>query len=280
MAESKDNDKLTKVGNEQALGKPQADEKTSSNPIEITRQTLKGMGVTFKNMFRKPTTVQYPEEKRTPPARERGRHVLHRYESGLERCISCMLCSGTCPADAIYIEPAENDPEQPTSFGERYAKTFQIDMLRCIFCGYCQAACPTGAITLESQTGLATLSRDKLLYNKEDLLEPLGTATRGAALAWESAPPADAEPIIPAFKGVFDGWPTTAAAVGQGALLNSGSTGTPEQLRKAAPSVLPGAAIPDMLTTDDNLILRLAASVQPHNQNKDDESAEQGKDKE
>jgi NADH-quinone oxidoreductase subunit I len=206
------------------------------------------MGITLKNFFRKPVTVQYPEQMRKMPPRTRGRHVLHRYDTGLERCIACMLCSGTCPADAIYIEPAENDPAKPNSYGERYANVFQIDMLRCIFCGYCQAACPTGAITLESNTALATYTREKMLYNKEDMLEPLGTATRGAALAWEPAPPPDAMPILPEFKGVFDGWETTAAAVGRGNLnKDAGLPGAPKSLRKGAPLVTPGGAVPDAL---------------------------------
>src|SRR5215213_6923918 len=140
-----------------------------ANPIRATGESLRGMGITLKNFFRKSVTVQYPEQVRKLPARVRGRHVLHRYENGLERCIACMLCSGTCPADAIYIEPAENNPEKPTSPGERYANIFQVDMLRCIFCGYCQAACPTGAITLENNTALASFTREMMMYNKEDL---------------------------------------------------------------------------------------------------------------
>ena len=214
-----------------------------ANPIRSTRESLKGMGITLKNFFRKPVTVQYPEQTRKLPARVRGRHVLHRYENGLERCIACMLCSGSCPADAIYIEAAENDPAKPTSFGERYAEVFQVDMLRCIFCGYCQMACPTGAITLESNTALATTSRRSMLYNKIDLLEPLGTATRGAALAWEAQPPPSAQPTIPEFKGLFDGWETTAAAVGRGDLpKEAGVAGAPQSLRLDAPVVAPGDA--------------------------------------
>ncbi len=214
-----------------------------ANPLKATGDSLKGMGITLKNFFRKPVTVQYPEQVRKLPARVRGRHVLHRYENGLERCIACMLCSGSCPADAIYIEPAENNPAQPSSAGERYAEVFQIDMLRCIFCGYCQMACPTGAITLESNTALATASRRQMLYNKKDLLEPLGTATRGAALAWETTPPPEARPTIPEFKGVFDGWETTAAAVGRADLpKEAGLPGAPKSLRREAPLMPPGEA--------------------------------------
>jgi NADH-quinone oxidoreductase subunit I len=221
---------------------------TMANPLKSTGDSLKGLGVTLKNFFRKPVTIQYPEQVRPLPPRTRGRHALHRYDNGLERCIACMLCSGTCPADAIYIEPAENDPAKPTSPGERYANIFQIDMLRCIFCGYCQAACPTGAITLENNTALATYTRTSMLYNKQDMLEPLGTATRGSALAWEPAPPPDVKPLIPDFKGVFDGWETTAAAVGKGNLaLEVKEPGAPTPLRKGPSEAPPGENIPKAL---------------------------------
>lgn len=132
----------------------------------------RGMGVTFKNMFRPPTTVQYPEERRQLPERTRGRHVLHRYENSLERCIGCYLCAGACPADCIYIEAAENSPEHRVSAGERYAAIYEIDMLRCIFCGFCEEACPTGAITLEPILDLSDYRRAALIYSKDMLLEP------------------------------------------------------------------------------------------------------------
>ena len=68
---------------------------------------------------------------------------------------------------------AENTEEKRVSPGERYAKTYEINMLRCIFCGYCEDACPVQAIVLGPEYELSDTSREKFIYTKEKLLEPL-----------------------------------------------------------------------------------------------------------
>lgn len=188
---------------------------------EVIRDLLalgKGLSITFKNMLTKPVTINYPENRRIFPGRTRGRHVLHRYEEGLERCVGCLLCQGTCPAGAIYIEPAENTPDNKVSAGERYAKVFDVDLLRCIYCGHCELACPTNAITLENNTAIAGFSRESLLIHKEELLEPAGTATLGSTKYWDAEAPADQSENVPSLRKSFDGSETSAAAVGQGNL--------------------------------------------------------------
>jgi NADH-quinone oxidoreductase subunit I len=134
-------------------------------------EIVKGMAFTLKQLFRKPITLQWPEEQKPSPARHRGRHILHRYDNGLERCIGCELCSGACPVGCIYVEPAENDPANPVSPGERYARRYEINLMRCIFCGYCAEACPTEAITLGPRFELADYRRERTVATKEDLLE-------------------------------------------------------------------------------------------------------------
>lgn len=178
----------------------------------------KGLSITFRNLLETPVTKEYPEEKRVVPKRTRGRHVLHRYSDGLERCVGCLLCQGTCPAGAIYIEAAENDKASPTSKGERFASTFDVDLLRCIYCGHCEMACPTNAITLENNTALAGYTRESLLLHKEQLLEPKGSSTLGTTEYWDPKPPEAVVDRVPAQTGEFDGSATSAAAVGRGDL--------------------------------------------------------------
>ena len=132
-----------------------------------------GFGVTFAQMFKKVTTEQYPFEPKVTKPRYHGRHVLNRHPDGLEKCVGCELCAWACPADAIYVEGADNTEEERYSPGERYDAVYQINYARCIFCGLCIEACPTRALTMSNEYEIASDSRQDLIYTKEQLLAPL-----------------------------------------------------------------------------------------------------------
>jgi NADH-quinone oxidoreductase subunit I len=132
--------------------------------------TARSFAVTFKQLFKKPITQQYPEYKRPVYPRFRGRHRLHRHANGLEKCVGCSLCAAACPADCIRVVAAENTPDHRVSAGERYARIYEINLSRCIFCGYCELACPFDAITMGNDYELADYSRSDLIFTKEMLL--------------------------------------------------------------------------------------------------------------
>jgi len=130
------------------------------------------LGTTFKHLFRPPTTVQYPDELPAISRRHRGRHILHRYEDNLEKCVGCELCAAACPSKCILVVAEENTETNRVSPGERYASRYEINLARCIFCGYCEEACPVGAITMGPRYDISDYDVRKLIITKEDLLEP------------------------------------------------------------------------------------------------------------
>ncbi len=137
------------------------------------RDKVAGFGVTFTTMFTRVVTVNYPDVKEPTQPRFHGRHQLNRHPDGLEKCVGCELCAWACPADAIYVEGADNTDEERWSPGERYGRVYQINYLRCIFCGLCIEACPTRALTMTNEYELAGPTRAGLIYEKADLLGPL-----------------------------------------------------------------------------------------------------------
>ncbi len=117
------------------------------------------------------------------PERLHGRHVLNRYEDGMEKCIGCELCAGVCPARCIYVRGADNPVDDPVSPGERYGYVYEINYLRCIHCDLCVEACPTEAITETKLFEFSFTNRADAIYTKAELL--VGDDGRPRHLPWE-----------------------------------------------------------------------------------------------
>jgi NADH-quinone oxidoreductase subunit I len=140
---------------------------------------LQGFAVTLRQIGRRnKVTTQYSggrernrhDEKIDKPERLHGRHVLNRYEDGMEKCIGCELCAGVCPARCIYVRGADNPIDDPVAPGERYGYVYEINYLRCIHCDLCVEACPTEAITETKLFEFSFTNRRDAIYTKDELL--------------------------------------------------------------------------------------------------------------
>lgn len=146
---------------------------------------LKGFLVSFAQQGRKQrVTTSYPEEKRPKGQRTHGRHVLNRFEDGMEKCIGCELCAGVCPAKCIYVRGQDNDPNAPNSPGERFGFIYEINYLRCIHCDMCVEACPTQAITESKLFEFSFTNRTDAIYTRDELLVDRETGAT-QKLPWE-----------------------------------------------------------------------------------------------
>ncbi len=126
---------------------------------------IKGLAKTLEQFFRKPITIQYPEQRREVAARFRGHPRLVKGPQGDPLCVACCLCATICPSRAITIVPATAGMHQ------KYPEEFIVDLARCIYCGFCEEACPKGAIELNRKYELAQYDRSVLVYDKRKLLE-------------------------------------------------------------------------------------------------------------
>ncbi len=145
---------------------------------------LDGFKVTLRQ-FNDIVTSQYPDEVRPKPERFHGRHVLNRYEDGMEKCIGCELCAGVCPARCIYVRGRDNPPDEPVSPGERYGFVYEINYLRCIHCDLCVEACPTEAITESKLFEFSFTNRQDAIYTRDELL--VDDNGNSKQLPWEDA---------------------------------------------------------------------------------------------
>ena len=159
---------------------------------QLVRAVGRAMGVTFKNLLRRPITVRYPTVKRVYPDRFRGILALtYDPQTGEENCIGCRLCEYICPPQVIKVEMLKAEKRN-------WAKTFTLELYACEFCELCVQVCPTDAIVMMRSFDLATADRRELLLDK-DRLHALGLQfepswATGNRLRDMQAPPKPAKP--------------------------------------------------------------------------------------
>lgn len=128
------------------------------------RSTTRGLGLTWRYLFRKKVTMRYPEEKPIIDGRYRGIHVLDQ-----ELCIYCHACAKACPVDCI-----EMDATRHGKIIEWHK--FTLDYQKCMFCELCVYPCPKDCIIQGTEYSMVSEDRGDFV---RDLL------------TWQGLSPAD-----------------------------------------------------------------------------------------
>ena len=128
----------------------------------------KGLKVTFSYLFRRPFTIQYPEEQRPIPVNARTNLLWFE-----ERCTGCSTCAQACPDGCILVETS------PREDGALNIDRYEIDFRLCMYCGLCVEACPYEAIQAGGPVDDATYDFNELYRDKQKL-----TAMSQTVLEW------------------------------------------------------------------------------------------------
>ena len=85
----------------------------------------KGMALTLRRFFEPKVTVKYPEDRRDPPHKWRGRLQLLYDEWGTLKCETCFQCAQACPIECIDMGGIDTRGRYhvhwgpPETYGER-----------------------------------------------------------------------------------------------------------------------------------------------------------------
>lgn len=140
---------------------------------------LKGLRITWRELFTRKVTIQYPEERAPIPARFHGR-----FELDVDKCIACGLCANACPNKVIQLERAKVGKKQ-------YLTKYVMRIEYCMFCGMCVEACNKDALKFSHVINMNQYFRDKVRLilvdrpapESETGEEPDGDANRKASSA-------------------------------------------------------------------------------------------------
>ncbi|KAF0128573.1 MAG: NADH dehydrogenase subunit I [Bacteroidetes bacterium] len=133
--------------------------------------TFLGMYITFKHLFVKKVTIQYPDQRFTLPDNARNRLKLE-----MERCNGCNSCVVACPVNCITLETVRVSPEDPHQEvhhngnpRKMWVTRYEIDFAKCCYCGLCTQACPSDAIQHTQEYEYSSYKREDLYYKFQTL---------------------------------------------------------------------------------------------------------------
>jgi NADH-quinone oxidoreductase subunit I len=125
---------------------------------------LTGLSVTWKELWTKKITQQYPENRDTLVISERFRGELEmpHDEKNEHACTACGICQINCPNGTIQVisQMIETEDGKKKKILDKYI----FDLGMCTFCNLCVITCPSDAIQFTNNFENASFTRKNLVH--------------------------------------------------------------------------------------------------------------------
>jgi NADH-quinone oxidoreductase subunit I len=127
------------------------------------KSLLMGMGETWKELWTKKVTQQYPENRDTLIISDRFRCelIMPHDENNEHACTACGICEMNCPNGTIKVTPKFIETEDGKK--KKILDTHEWDMGMCTFCNICVITCPSNAIKFDNDFENAVFTRSILV---------------------------------------------------------------------------------------------------------------------
>jgi NADH-quinone oxidoreductase subunit I len=127
------------------------------------KSLLMGMGETWKELWTKKVTRQYPENRATLVISDRFRCelIMPHDENNEHACTACGICQMNCPNGTITVTPKMIETQDGKQ--KKILDTYQWDMGMCTFCNLCVITCPSDAIKFNNNFENAVFTRSILV---------------------------------------------------------------------------------------------------------------------
>ena len=212
--------------------------------------TLRALATTFGNVFRKPVTVQFPEEIRPRATRYRASFALPDDEHGEIACIACLACERICPSQVIRMKSGGKRDSPVTGKKRAYVDEFVLDLTACIQCELCIQVCNSDAIYMIREPEEPGFTREDLVLDITRLRDNAKKKTaawgRGTVLQEMQEPPKPKPAPKPAAAAPADASakpaPTKPAVAAAEAPPKADATPDAKPANEPAPKAAPVAA--------------------------------------
>lgn len=125
---------------------------------------LKGMNVTWKELWTKKVTMEYPENRKSLAISDRWRAelIMPHDESNNHACTGCGICMMNCPNGTIKVLTNSIVTEEGKK--KKILDRHIWDYGSCTFCNLCVITCPSDAIIFNNDFEGAVFNRSKLVH--------------------------------------------------------------------------------------------------------------------